>query len=65
MVCNKCGKQIPEFKDYLYVEKEWEFFSKKDLELHMFRICEECYDELVGSFAVPVTIKDYELSNRK
>ena len=31
MVCNCCGKEIEERKqDYIYIEKEWNYFSAKD-----------------------------------
>lgn len=59
MKCNVCGEALKEFKDYLYVEKHWGYHSDKDLELHEFRICLKCYDRLVKSFKVPVTVKEY------
>ena len=61
--CNCCGKQIilePKEKreDYLFVQKEWGFFSGKDGEIHHFRICEACYDRWTAQFAVPVCVKE-------
>lgn len=59
MNCNKCGKEFTEYSDYLYVVKDWGFYSKKDLEKHVFRLCEKCYDNMVKSFVKPVDIKEY------
>lgn len=67
--CNQCGRQIvygnqpngsekPE--DYLFVEKEWGFFSKKDLEVHTFCLCENCYDKLIKGFMIPVEVRELE-----
>lgn len=59
IICNLCKKEI-EVKngipkeDVLSVEKRWGYFSDKDNEVHRFDICEECYDKLIASFAVPV-----------
>ena len=38
--CNACGRQIE--KEALWVRKEWGYFSKRDLEVHEFAICESC-----------------------
>lgn len=59
IVCNKCGRKL-EIKDGilredgLFVVKEWGYFSKKDLQIHRFCICESCYDQLTESFAIPL-----------
>lgn len=61
IICNKCGKEIsvkngvPE-ADVLSVEKRWGFFSEKDNEVHKFDLCEECYDEWVSTFAIPIGV---------
>ncbi|MGN1206449.1 MAG: hypothetical protein ACI4SQ_05620 [Eubacterium sp.] len=63
MVCNQCGKQF-KYKDdilleeVLTVRKDWGFFSKKDLQIHSFALCEECYDRLIQTFAVSVDIEE-------
>ena len=62
VICNCCGKQITlepktEREDYLFVEMEWGFFSKKDGEIHRFVLCESCYDRWRDNFAVPVEIR--------
>ncbi|MBQ5446861.1 MAG: hypothetical protein IIT48_09405 [Lachnospiraceae bacterium] len=61
--CNKCGKNIkfdntlPE-EDYISVSKNWGYFSSKDGEKHEFDLCEECYDNLTGTFEIPVSVMD-------
>lgn len=57
--CNACGqaiKQLPHNRtqDYLSVEKQWNYFSAKDLTTHSFIVCERCYDKWIESFAIPV-----------
>ena len=59
IICNKCGKEIEiekgiYHKDVLSVEKRWGYFSEKDNEVHIFDICESCYDEWTSSFMVPI-----------
>lgn len=58
--CNACGKPIeviPKInicKEYLSIEKEWGYFSKKDFIIHSFAICEHCYDQWINTFVIPV-----------
>lgn len=59
IICNKCGKEIDAsngmlLEDVLSVEKRWGYFSKKDNRLDAFDLCEQCYDEFVASFSVPI-----------
>lgn len=59
IICNCCGKTIPTEKDlptqdYLYVKKEWGYFSEKDGKIQELRLCEACYDEWIRSFRIPV-----------
>ena len=61
IICNKCGchmgdLQLPQ-KDYVFLKKEWGYFSRKDLAVHEFYLCEECYDELVCSFTIAPIIR--------
>ena len=63
IVCNKCGKRVEYIdgilkEDFCYVKKEWGFFSKKDLKVHSFNLCEKCYDQLVEGFRVPIIIEE-------
>lgn len=59
--CNVCGKKIKIEngllkEDVFEASKEWGYFSKKDLEVHKFNICEECYEELISTFKIPVKV---------
>jgi len=56
IICNKCGKEIKE-ADVLSVDKRWGYFSDKDNEVHRFDLCEQCYDEWIASFQIPVDIE--------
>lgn len=56
IICNKCGKIIDD-SDALSVEKRWGYFSEKDNEVHQFDLCEQCYDEMIASFQIPITIE--------
>ena len=60
IICNKCGKEIvvtrgiPQ-EDVLDIEKQWGYFSEKDGQTDRFDICEDCYEEWIESFLIPVT----------
>lgn len=60
IICNKCGKEIvvtrgiPQ-EDVLDIEKRWGYFSEKDGQMDRFDICEDCYEEWIESFLIPVT----------
>lgn len=61
--CNKCGKVIcqeetVEKADYLRIEKSWGYFSNKDGIRQYINICENCYDELIGSLKIPPNEKE-------
>lgn len=61
IVCNKCGKEIIVkngilVEDVLSVQKRWGYFSNKDNEVHEFDLCEECYDEWIETFKIPVEV---------
>ncbi len=62
LYCNSCGKKLKYvngvlLEDAFEVTKEWGYFSKRDLEVHHFNICEECYDKLISQFKIPVEVK--------
>ena len=63
VICNKCGKEvlvtdgIPE-KEMFSVDYRWGYFSGKDGKRHRFELCEECYDALLASFAIPADIEE-------
>ena len=57
--CNKCGAEITKigssnFADFLEIKKYWGYFSEKDGEIHSFDICEDCYNQFINSFKIPV-----------
>lgn len=59
--CNVCGKKIVMEQgimkeDVFEAAKEWGYFSKYDLEVHKFNICEECYDKLISTFKIPIEV---------
>ena len=62
-VCNKCGRKL-HYKhgvlkeDALMIKKDWGYFSKKDLQIHSFALCEECYDKMIDGFVRPVEISE-------
>lgn len=58
-VCNVCGRKLLLFsgetrEDALQIEKDWGFFSNKDRQKHRFALCEQCYDQWIATFSVPV-----------
>lgn len=59
VVCNACGNEIVKnangyFQDYIHIEKQWGYFSEKDGECHTLDICEDCYNQMIKGFKVPV-----------
>lgn len=60
--CNCCGKTLKVEngilkEDAFEATKEWGYFSERDLEIHHFNLCEECYDKLISEFKIPVDIR--------
>lgn len=61
ILCNCCGRPLKSrngllMEDAFKAVKEWGYFSKKDLQVHSFTLCEECYDKITGLFQIPVTV---------
>ena len=61
LLCNCCGRSITRDNDIMKEDvftgvKEWGYFSNRDMEVHKFNICEKCYEEIIGSFKVPVHV---------
>ena len=57
--CNACGRQIQEEngilkEDIFEGRKEWGYFSKKDLRIDTFYLCEECYERITADFVLPL-----------
>ena len=61
--CNQCGREF-EYQGKLRTEdafigyKEWGYFSERDLEVHQFCLCEDCYNKLIETFAIPVDVME-------
>lgn len=59
MVCNCCGKKLNEIEqDYLYVKKQWGYFSEKDGSVYEIRICEGCFDAWIRQMAVAPAVTE-------
>lgn len=61
IICNVCGKRIVTEhgilkEDVFEAWKEWGYFSRKDLEVHHFNICEDCYEKMISTFKIPVEV---------
>ena len=61
ILCNCCGRPLKSrngllMEDAFKAVKEWGYFSKKDLQVHSFTLCEECYDKITSLFQIPVTV---------
>lgn len=62
LLCNCCGRSIIKEngilkEDAFEATKEWGYFSGRDMEVHHFNLCEECYDNLISEFKIPVEIR--------
>ena len=63
VICNCCGKKLAVRDGVLRegglpVEHTWDYFSEKDGEIHRFDLCEECYDEIIGTFRISVEVEE-------
>ena len=59
IICDCCKKSIdPDKNDFVHIEKEWGYFSNKDGQIHIFHICESCYDTWTGQFRIPVKVEE-------
>lgn len=60
--CNSCGKKLETTnnnrEDYLFVQKEWGYFSGKDGQIHSFYLCESCYDKMTETFCIPPAVRE-------
>lgn len=57
--CNGCGRKLKIEngilkEDIFEGRKAWGFFSKKDLTMDSFCLCEECYEEIIRNFKIPI-----------
>lgn len=63
VVCNGCGKKLAVQdgivrEGAISVDHAWDYFSEKDGEIHHWDLCEECYDNLVATFRVDVSVEE-------
>ena len=63
MYGNACGKKLKMQHDVLLedafeAKKQWGFFSKKDMKLNSFVLCEECYDRITAQFVIPPDVSE-------
>lgn len=61
--CNNCGRELKTengilVEDAFVASKEWGYFSKKDLQVHSFVLCEKCCDRIAAGFRIPVTVTE-------
>ncbi|MDO5424749.1 MAG: hypothetical protein Q4F41_13580 [Eubacteriales bacterium] len=59
--CNQCGKKLARSgeictEDFLHIEKEWGYFSRKDGECHSFDLCEACCEKLEEGLRIPADV---------
>lgn len=59
MVCNKCGRRMNVRNGILkegcfQADVVFGYFSRRDGMRHRFELCEDCYDEMIDGFAIPV-----------
>lgn len=59
VVCNQCGRKLKVENGYLReycftADTVFGYFSRKDGIMHHFDLCEDCYDQLILQFQVPV-----------
>ena len=64
--CNCCGKQLLVKNGIvregcMMYQDIFGYFSHKDGEMHSFDLCEDCYDRIVQSFKISVSIEEKEL----
>ncbi len=63
VICNGCGKNLLVENGILKEgcfegDAVFGYFSKKDGQIHSFDLCEECYDKIIESFAIPVKAEE-------
>lgn len=57
ITCNMCGRNWTKVndiveEDFLFIQKDWGYFSKKDGIHHEITICEECYDSWIKTLKI-------------
>ncbi len=59
VICNQCGRELKvengDLREECFsADLVFGYFSRKDGAVHHFDICEDCYDQMIARFAVPV-----------
>lgn len=59
VICNKCKKELKLENGYLKeacftADSVFGYFSHRDGIRHRFDLCEECYDNMIAEFRIPV-----------
>lgn len=62
LCCNSCGKVLKVEngilkEDAFEATKEWGYFSQRDMEIHRFNLCEDCYNRMIEQFLIPVEVE--------
>ena len=63
VLCNCCGKKLVVEhgiirEGSLGIDHAWDYFSEKDGQVHHFDLCEDCYDEWISGFRLPVETEE-------
>ena len=63
LICNGCGKKLAVSQGIIRegaisIDHVWDYFSEKDGQVHHFDLCEECYDQRINRFRIPVSIEE-------
>lgn len=59
VICNCCGKEIPQIREeiweeYFHAEKSWGYLSQQDGRQDSFDLCQDCYEKMIKSFQMKV-----------
>ena len=63
VVCNGCGKILPVENGILKeecipVRHSFGYFSKKDGQVQMFDLCEDCYEKITAGLQIPAEVRE-------
>lgn len=70
VICNKCGESCRPHAhainfEHANVDVSWGYDSGKDGDHDHWDVCERCYDEIVATFKLPPTKRDYMSGERQ
>ena len=63
VVCNGCGKNLLVENGFLKeecisVHHNFGFFGKRDGQIHLFDLCEDCYEKITAGLKIPVQVQE-------